>query len=207
MDSCIRAFLKDYKKSSNLGGLLEGVYYWNEREAQWALFQHLRSRTVNWGIGSEWWVHAEGDVARPRYSRWRGGPRADIILVDHYNYRNWVANGEKGPPPMYHALIEMKLLWSGWGMKATLNGVKRDLSKLARSLQSGQTGEAHFVLLDALRKDRLPYYSRARIQQLLRGLRLRKKVASKLHVWHWPDSRRPITKVKEARWWEHTARV
>jgi hypothetical protein len=80
VDSCIKAFLKDFRQFAHVGAQDEGAYYWNEREIQWELFRHLRQRAVSHRIGSEWWFHAEGTVEKPAYSRWRSRKRADVVI-------------------------------------------------------------------------------------------------------------------------------
>src|SRR5207245_9245950 len=128
IDRCIMAFLKEYREHSRVGTELEGAYFWNEREVQWALFSHLRNRTVSRSIGSQWWIHAEGDIERPRYARWPGLRRADIVVINHSEFREWVRR-QTGNPPSYEAMIELKVLWSGYGIEGTREEIKKDIKK------------------------------------------------------------------------------
>src|SRR5216683_5915394 len=98
IDRCVIAFLREYRHDSKVGSELEGAYYWNEREIQWQLFSHLRNRTVSRSIGSEWWIHAEGAVQRPKYARWSGLKHADVVVIDHSEFRRWWTQGQHGSP-------------------------------------------------------------------------------------------------------------
>ncbi|MGA2625759.1 MAG: hypothetical protein ABSF63_01685 [Candidatus Bathyarchaeia archaeon] len=204
VDACIEAFLRTYRKSSKLGSRDEGAYYWNEREVQWELFRHLRERAVSHGIGSEWWFHAEGTVERPAYARWGARRRADIVMIDHYRFKKWFMGGTSREPE-YEAMIELKLLWSGWGLSSTYSWIRADLRKLASCLGGHQTNEAHMVLIDGLDRRSTPYYSYDVICKMLASLHLRPRLTSRLHLWHWPDSDEPIEDTRTAPWEHYTA--
>lgn len=207
IDRCIVAFLKEYRKFSHIGDSLEGAYYWNEREAQWSLFNHMRSRTISRSIGSEWWIHAEGDVERPSYARWSGLKRADIVVVNHSKFRKWWKSGQRGPTPAYVAMIELKVLWSGSGMKSTLSSIKADVRKLAGCLDGGRTEEAHLILLDALGRRRVPYYTEDSISKMLQRVKIGHRMSHRLRLWHWPDSDQRVDVPKQASWKAYTAYV
>jgi hypothetical protein len=206
VDACIKAFLKTYRSSCKLGSPDEGAYYWNEREVQWELFRHLRERAVSHRIGSEWWFHAEGAVEKPAYSRWSTRRRADIVMINHYRFRNWFT-GRTRTEPDYEAMMELKLIWSGWGLSSTMGWIRADLRKLASCLKGYVTKEAHLILIDGLDRNSTPYYSSHRISKMLADLHLRPRLASRLHLWHWPDSDEPIANVRKARWGHYTAYV
>lgn len=206
IDSCITAFLKKYRQNAHIGGEFEGAYYWNEREVQWELFTNLRGRTVSRSIGSEWWIHAEGDVEIPRYTRWERSRRADIVVVNHSKFRKWWKSRE-GNPPRYETMIEVKIVWSGQGVSSTVKKLLADAKKLAACLNDKKTKEAHMILLDGLSRDKTPYYARQQIEDLLARLKLRPRVASKMHIWHWPDSKNPIQDIQKADWRHYTGYV
>ncbi len=42
---------------------------------------------------------------------------------------------------------------------------------------------------------------------LMSGLHLRRKLGSRLRLWHWPDSDTPVARVASARWTRYSARV
>ena len=206
VDSCIKAFLKDFRQFAHVGAQDEGAYYWNEREIQWELFRHLRQRAVSHRIGSEWWFHAEGTVEKPAYSRWRSRKRADVVMINHSSFKKW-SRLRTGSLPTYELMIEVKVVWSGQGRAATSAKIRADLKKLATCLGGHLTKEAHMILIDGLDVQSTPYYSKAVIQGMLEHVHLRPKLASRLHLWHWPDSERPIAKIKKAHWKHYTGYV
>ena len=206
VDACVKAFLKTFRGSCKLGSKDEGAYYWNEREVQWELFRHLRQRAVSHRIGSEWWFHAEGTVEKPAWSRWGATRRADIVMINHSKFKRWFSTGQ-GRAPVYEAMMELKLVWSGQGRRATTRKIHEDLRKLSSSLRANLTKEAHMILIDGLDRSGAPYYSKSVILQMLGDLRMRPRLASRLHLWHWPDSDETITSVGKARWWHYTAYV
>ncbi len=206
IDRCIEAFLKRYRENSNTGQTLEGAYYWNEREVQWDLFQQLRGRTVSRSIGSPWWIHAEGTVDRPRYARWAGQRRADIVVINHAKFLSWWKSGRKGKGPAYEAMIEVKIIWSGEG-KATRHLITKDLKKIGKCVEDGLTQEANLILLDALGQKNLPYYNSQDIENMLARLGVRPRAASRVRVWHWPDSSEAIGKISRASWHMYTGFV
>jgi hypothetical protein len=205
IDRCIVAFLKDYRKNSHIGADFEGAYYWNEREVQWELFSHLRERTVSRSIGSRWWIHAEGSVERPRYARWERSRRADIVVVNHSKFKKWWKQRQGVPP--YEAMIEVKIVWSGQSVANTVSKLRSDARKLASCLRGGKTREAHIVLLDTLSEDGLPCYSSQQIEELLGHLSLRPRIASRIHLWHWPDSEEKVENARKAPWHHYTGYV
>jgi hypothetical protein len=206
IDRCIIAFLKDYRLNCHAGGQFEGAYYWNEREIQWELFSHLRTRTVSRSIGSPWWIHAEGNVERPKYARWERSRRADIVVVNHSKFRQWWKR-RRGSPPPYEVMIEVKIVWSGQGVSNTKKKILTDAKKLAVCLTDKKTSEAHVILLDTLSRDSTPYYSSKAIEDILAHLKIRPRLASRIHLWHWPDSDEPIEDVRKAPWHHYTGYV
>jgi hypothetical protein len=207
IDHCITAFLKEFRQNSHTGGPLEGAFYWNEREVQWELFNHLRARTVSRSIGSRWWIHAEGSVERPKYARWERNRRADIVVMNHSKLRNWFKKKRPGLPPPYEAMIEVKMIWTGQGYSSTVKSIRKDAKKLAACLRDKKTKEAHIILLDALSNEGVPYYSSLQIEDLLASVHLRPRIAPRLHLWHWPDSEEPVWHLPEARWHHYTGYV
>jgi len=185
--SCIETFLKDeYRKHSHLDKNYGGAYYWNERDIQWAFYRHLRDRTNPYSIGSEWWVHAEGTIERPRYVRkkkWKGMKRADVVFINHSDFKRWW-RGDTDEYPPYKAMIEIKLIWSGSGKANTIQGIEKDIRKLEVCLNDGTTENAFFVLLDGLDRGRYPYYQRDELRNL--------KTNPYLIIYHWPDCKNPI---------------
>jgi hypothetical protein len=107
--------------------------------------------------------------------------------------------------PEYEAMIELKLLWSGWGLSSTYSWIRADLRKLASCLGGHQTNEAHMVLIDGLDRRSTPYYSYDVICKMLASLHLRPRLTSRLHLWHWPDSDEPIEDTRTAPWEHYTA--
>lgn len=204
VDACIKAFLKTYRGSCKLGSQDEGAYYWNEREVQWELFRHLRERAVPHRIGSEWWFHAEGTVEKPAYARWGARRRADIVMINHSQFKRWFRQRLRGLPK-YEAMIELKLIWSGQGRAMTRSKIRKDLRKLATCLDGQLTKEGHMILIDGLDRRDTPYYSRDTLVNMLGNLPLRHRLAPRLHLWHWPDSDDPIENVRKARWKHYTA--
>ncbi len=206
VDACIKAFLKTYRESCKLGSPDEGAYYWNEREVQWELFRHLRERAVSHGIGSEWWFHAEGTVEKPAYARWGARRRADIVMINHYRFKKWFM-GKTSKEPEYEAMMELKLLWGGWGLSTTMPWIHADLKKLASCLGGQLTNEAHMILIDGLGRNSTPYYSSDAIRKMLENLHVRPRLAPRLHLWHWPDSDEPVEYARKAPWHHYTAYV
>lgn len=204
VDACVEAFLRTMQTKSKVGSNQEGVYYWNEREVQWELFRHLRERAVSRRIGSEWWFHAEGTVERPAWARWGARRRADIVMMNHSQFKRWIA-GANRQEPRYEALIELKLVWSGQGKANTIDGINEDLSKMANSLRGGLTKEAYVILIDSLGRDRMPYYSEEVITTMLANLHVRPSLAFRLHLWHWPDSNEPVRNTRHCPWRHYTA--
>jgi len=191
IESCVKHFLKEYRKHSHLDEKYGGAYYWNERDIQWALYSHLRERAVQRSIGSKWSVHAEGRVERPKYARknkWPGTRRADIVIINHDAFKRAWRDGADFPP--YEMMIEIKMVWPGWGPKFYRNSIKRDIEKLESCLSSGITKEAIFILLDGLDRNGIPYYNEKDLQDL--------KKNSNLIIYHWPDSKKPVDYVKDA---------
>ena len=206
LDACIKAFFKTFRESSRIGTDDEGSYYWNEREVQWELFRHLRDRAVSHRIGSKWWFHAEGTVEKPAWARWGARRRADIVMINHAQFRRWVS-GQDNVEPNYEAMIELKLVWSGQGKVATSGKIQADLRKLTSCLRDHLTKEAHMILIDGLDRNGTPYYSSVSITKRLANLRMRPTLASRLHLWHWPDSDEPILSISKAHWRHYTAYV
>ncbi len=189
LGACIETFLrKEYRKHSHLDG---GLYYWNERDVHWALYEHLRNRTQSYSIGSGWWIHAEGTVGRPRYARktkWKGKKRADIVLVNHSDFkRKWLLQGPCDV--QYEAMIEIKLIWSGSGLANSLDGINKDLRKLESCLSDRTTKNAFLILLDGLDGRHRPY--------LQDSLGNTGKDPS-LVIYHWPDSESAVEDPKKA---------
>ncbi len=184
---CIETFLRnDYRKHSHLDANYGGAYYWNERDIQWALYRHLRDRTKPYSIGSEWWVHAEGMIERPRYVRknqWRGMKRADVVFINHSDFKRWW-RGETDERPPYKAMIEIKLIYSGMGRANTIGSIQRDIKKLEACLNDGTAENAFLILLDGLNRHGCPYYQREDLENL--------KTSTYLILYHWPDSKEPI---------------
>jgi hypothetical protein len=190
VEACIKHFLKDYRQNSHLDENYGGAYYWNERDVQWALYSHLRKRTVSRSIGSEWCVHAEGSIERPKYVRtekWPRTRRADLVVIDHNKFKKAWRNETDFPP--YEAMIEIKMILPGWGRTFYEDGVREDIRKLEACLKSSITRNAFFILLDALDRRRIPYF-----QDELAKM----EKDSRLVIYHWPDSRRGIDSIKEA---------
>jgi hypothetical protein len=104
-------------------------------------------------------------------------------------------------------MIELKLVWSGYGTAMIFPKIYEDLRKLGSRLSSSLTSEAHMVLLDGLDRNFKPYFSTARIYKMLVNLKLRPTLSSRLHLWHWPDSDEPVDKVTQAPWKHYTAYV
>ncbi len=206
VDACIKAFLRTYRASCKLGSPNEGAYYWNEREVQWELFSNLRKRAVSHRIGSEWWFHAEGTVEKPAWARWGARRRADVVMINHSKFKRWFPS-RRGNGPAYEAMMELKLVWSTQGRAATSKKIKQDLRKLANCLRSHLTNEAYLILIDGLNRDRTPYYSRPIIESMLLNLHIRPSLASRLHVWHWPDSEETIQSITRAPWHHYTGWV
>ena len=191
IEACIRHFLKEYRQRSHLDANYGGTYYWNERDVQWALYSHLRERTVAHSIGSKWCIHAEGRVERPRYvrtKRWPRMRRADIVVIDHDSYRR-AAKEDLDLPP-YEAMIEIKMVWPGWGKRFYEETVWKDITKLEDSILGGITRNAFFILLDALSRARIPYF-----QEYLASV-IQKD--SRLVIYHWPDSWKKVESIREA---------
>lgn len=181
---CIESFLKNYRKYSHLDETYGGLYYWNERDVHWALLSFLKRNAPNRGIGSHWWVHAEGDIGRPRYVRskeWRAKRRADIVVTDHQALKR--AMRMKVEPPAYEAMIEVKLFWTGSGKAASRSAVESDFRKLQQSLSGGITKNAFLVVLDGLNVHRLPYFKKEDLRELKKGSG---RMASTV-IYHWPD--------------------
>jgi len=190
IEACIIHFLKEYRRNSHLDEKYGGAYYWNERDVQWALYNHLRERTVAHSIGSRWCIHAEGRVARPKYVRtekWPRTRRADIVVIDHRRFRK--AWRDEGDFPPYEAMIEIKMVWPGWGRKFYENAVLDDLNKLEACLIKGITRNAFFILLDALNRKRVPYF-----QEYLEGI----EKNPRLVIYHWPDSGKRVESTEQA---------
>jgi hypothetical protein len=192
VEACIGHFLKEYRKNSHLDKKYGGAYYWNERDIQSALYSHLRERTVSYGLGSKWAVHPEGSIERPKYTRkekWGNRRRADIVVIDHDGFKKaWRGYAPDYPP--YEAMIEIKMIWPGWGQKGSLKGIKHDAEKLRICLEKGITKNGILVLLDGISRKKLPYYARDDIEKL--------KMHQNLKIYHWPDSEIPIEDLKEA---------
>ncbi len=94
LDRMIEQFLKTFRKNSHTGDPeLEGYYYWNEREIHWELFNQLRSRTESYGLGSRWWIHAEGPVERRKWVRWQA-KRADVVVINHKKFIDYSERSE-----------------------------------------------------------------------------------------------------------------
>lgn len=184
---CIETFLRnEYRKHSHLDKNYGGAYYWNERDIQWAFYRHLRDRTHPYSIGSEWWVHAEGTIERPKYVRkkkWKGMKRADVVFINHSDFRRWW-KGDTDEYPSYKAMIEIKLIWSGSGKANTIHGIERDIKKLEACFNDGTAENAFFVLLDGLDRWKYPYYQGDDLKNL--------KTNPYLIIYHWPDSKNPV---------------
>jgi len=191
MEACIRHFLKEYPRKSHLDDEYGGTYYWNERDVQWALYNHLRERTMAHSIGSKWCIHAEGRVERPRYVRMKKWPRtrrADIVVIDHDGYKKAWRDGTDFPP--YEAMIEVKMVWPGWGRRFYEDAVWGDITKLEACVLGGITKNAFFILLDALDRTRIPYF-----QEYLAGIT---EKDPRLVIFHWPDSDKKVDSIRNA---------
>jgi hypothetical protein len=191
IEGCIKNFLKRYRGYSHLHERYGGIYYWNERDVQWALLSNLKRSAPQVGIGSEWRVHAEGDIKRPRYVRtegWPGTRRADIVVIDHAAFKRAWRTGANFPP--YDAMIEIKLMWPHTGRKAYAKAIEKDASKLKQCLSRKITKNAFLVLLDAVDRNGLPYFQKEQLKELKKG--------SSLLVYHWPDSEVEIKEIGKA---------
>jgi len=184
---CVETFLrKDYRKQSHIDQNYGGAYYWNERDIQWAFYRHLRDRTQPYSIGSQWWVHAEGKIERPRYVRkaqWKGMKRADVVFINHNEFKKWW-RGDIDQRPAYEAMIEIKLIYSGMGRANTIGSIQRDIKKLEACLNDGTTENAFLILLDGLDVRGIPYFQKEDFRDL--------KANKYLILYHWPDSRKPV---------------
>ena len=192
IEALIGAFLNDqiaHYRKSHLDDTYGGVYYWNEREYQWALFNYMRNRSTSYGIGSEWTFHAEGTVDRPAYSRWGSARRADIIAVDHEEFKRWWRH-EIEDAPTYDTMIEVKVVWSGQGRASTIGGIQDDVNKLDACLRSRLTKSAYVVLIDSLDRSHYPYYAARDIHGLIGD--------TDVGVFHWPDGHDPVTDIAES---------
>ncbi|NWG08769.1 MAG: hypothetical protein HXX80_00380 [Nitrososphaerales archaeon] len=118
VERSIKAFLRLYRPISHLERM--DLYYWNESDVQRDLCKHLKER-----MPSEW-VHAEGYIEIPRYAHWGGPRRADIVIINHSDYKKWFREETKYIPP-YEAMIELKVIWPGQGRVATEAQI-RDIS-------------------------------------------------------------------------------
>lgn len=196
LDNIIGNFIEEYRKHSHLDPVYAGAYYWNEREIQWALMSHLRDRMFSYSFGSPWWVHAEGSIVRPWFARrkeWPAPRRADVVLIDHSASRRWYKNFHEGRDtyyPRYEAMIELKLFWSGQGPAYIKPFLEADTRKLRGCLKDGAAKEAYQIVLDGLDRKRVPYLRGRYLERLKRG--------TKLQIFHWPDSEKPILDSKKA---------
>jgi len=196
IESCIRHFLNEYRRNSHLDEKYGGAYFWNERDIQWALVSHLRERSKSRSIGSKWCIHAEGSIDRPRYvrtERWPTTRRADIVIINHNGFKRAIRDQTDFPP--YEAMIEIKLIWPGVGRSNSEWGIKEDINKLEACLAGGLTKNAFFILLDSIgsqgeRYD-IPYYQEEDFNRM--------KTNSRLVIYHWPDYKKPIESIKEAK--------
>jgi hypothetical protein len=192
IEACVEHFIKEYARNSHLDKKYGGAYYWNERDIQWALYSHLRERMVERGIGSRWSVHAEGSIERPKYTRkekWGTKRRADIVVIDHDGFKKaW--RGEAPDYPPYEAMIEIKVIWPGWGQKATQNWILDDVEKLTICLKKHVAKNAILILLDGLSRKHLPYYTEKDVRAF--------KTHPNMTIYHWPDSEDPIRILKDA---------
>jgi len=190
----IEQFLKMYSKHSHTGdSKLEGAYYWNEREIQWELFNELRRRTLSYGIGSRWWIHAEGRLEGRKWGRWAAARRSDIVVINHKEFIDYAKNTTKKHPPPYEAVIEVKVLWRGYGKKVYRDALEKDARKLSKCLREHLTKEAHWIILDSISpRTRRPYLASKDITKLKEDMLLRGGMRRKVHIWHWPDSKKPI---------------
>ena len=192
LDTLINGWILKLRKqplTTHLDDTHWGTYYWNEREFQWALFSHIRYYAWREGFGSEFAVHAEVPIDRPRYSRKKWN-RLDIAIIDHAAYRRW--RKEKGgygkfiETHGFEAAIEFKLTWDHGDSTRTL--VKDDILKLDHVVRDGIAKCGYLVWFDQVgsngpRKD-LPFFSCEEVQEL-RANRLARIV-------HWPDGEVPV---------------
>jgi len=192
LDRMIKQFLRTFARNSHAGDReLEGSYYWNERDVHWELFNELRRRTQSFGLGSRWWVHAEGRVERPKWAHWHTR-RSDVVVINHKEFIDYVKGRTKRPPP-YEAMIEVKVLWRGYGKKVYRDALRADATKLSQCLRKHLTKEAHLVILDSISPwTRRTYLGKNDIVKLKESMSLRGKLRRKMHIWHWPDSEEPI---------------
>jgi len=191
----IENFLKEYQKHSHLERGHEDEFYWNERDCQWHLFYYLRkSFEREYGRKGAFWVHAEGHYEILKRKKWKVAGRADLNIMDpERNSRLFIEKGSEWEP--YDAVIEMKLIWSGYGRKIYLPLVIKDLEKLQRMLtpqidrfQNAKLG--YFILLDGLNKKKAPYFANIKDWAKNYGVT----------IYHWPYSSKPIKNPKKATW-------
>jgi hypothetical protein len=198
---CIESFLKSYRRYSHLDDTYGGIYYWNERDVHWGLLSCLKKNAPYRGIGSQWWVHAEGEIKRPRYVRleeWAAKRRADIVIVNHQAYkRAWKLQTEL---PSYEAMIELKLFWGtnqiwiGSGRLWAERAASDDFRKLQQCLSGGITKNAFLVVLDGIDRNGMPYLSRKFLEELKKPVG---RGASTI-IYHWPAADEKVEDLKRA---------
>lgn len=178
--------LRRFPRRTLLNPVYRYAYYWNEREYQWALLCFMKDRALGWGLGGPWSVHAEADVARPRYARWDGGRRCDIGVVDHEEeLRNCrlKRDGKRSPWSAYESLIEIKVVPEDPGYYR--EAIQRDIQKLNQLIRDNQTWSGYVLLLDSTRReDGRPCFSPLELQAMRAG--------GRVGLIHWPDGAHPV---------------
>jgi len=187
----IEEFLKEYRKHSHLEKEHEDEFYWNERDCQWHLFYHLRKNfEKEYGRKGASWVHAEGQYEILKRKRWKVAGRADLNVMDpERNSRLYTEKAEWEP---YDAVIEMKLIWSGYRKEKEVIEDLEKLKKMVTKINGFQNAEmGYFVLLDGLDRTKVPYYAE-NIKDWAKNYGVT--------IYHWPDISKPIKSPKKATW-------
>jgi hypothetical protein len=110
------------------------------------------------------------------------------VVFEHYGFKKAWKGGADFPP--YEAMIEIKLIWPGWGRKFHEKGVREDIKKLEACVATGITKNAIFVLLDSLDRKGIPYFNKEDLIELKKGFK-----GGYISL---VDSKNEVTAIKEA---------